>query len=240
MSAVPLVLLAGMNCTSDLWAGCGLDDALTPIVDADDLDSQVDELLRRLPEAFLIGGLSLGAIVAMAVAVRAPERVHGLFVTAANAKAPTSLQRDAWRSWLGRLDAGASPADLQAEILPLLLSPRARSTRPDLVRRTLRMGEETPSTVLAAQLRLQATRVNLLPHLRRSAVPTLVVAGVGDALCPPNFHDEIASAVVGARTARLDAGHLVPLEQPAALGAIVREWRAGLSPEPRAGRAGAS
>lgn len=242
--AVPLVLLAGMNCTPDLWTGCGLDDALTPAVDADALDAQVDRLLRDLPRTFVIGGLSLGAIVAMEVAVRAPERVRGLCVTAANAKAPTATQRIGWRAWRDRLSAGETPADLQADILPLLLSPRARVARPDLVERTLRMGEQTPDAVLAAQLRLQATRIDLLPRLRAVRVPTLVIAGVDDALCPPSFHEEIAATVAGARLERIDAGHLVPLERPEQFGGIVRDWRArdgggSLSPAPRAGRAGA-
>lgn len=240
--AAPLVLLAGMNCTADLWTGCGLDDAITPTVDADNLDAQVERLLRVLPERFVIGGLSLGAIVAMALTVRAPERVRGLLVTAANAKAPTPRQVEGWADWLARLSAGESPVDLQAGILPALLSAHARANRPDLVRRTLRMAEETPPEVLAAQLRLQATRVDLVPRLRDVAVPALVVAGVDDALCPPAFHDEIAAAVAGARRERLDAGHLVSLERPEEFGALVREWRVRVEAEPfsRAPRSGRS
>lgn len=228
VSAAPLVLLAGMNCTADLWTGCGLDDALTPALDADDLDAQVDRLLRRLPARFVIGGLSLGAIVAMALAARAPERVVGLCVSAANAKKPTPGQYEGWAAWLTRLSAGETPAELQAGIVPVLLSERVRESRPDLVERTLRMGAATPSRMLAAQLRLQASRVDLRPRLRAVAVPTLVIAGSCDALCPPSFHDEIAAAITGARQEQLETGHLVPLERPAEFGALVQAWRAGL------------
>ena len=73
--ALPLVLLPGMNCTADLWAGCGVDDALTPVLAEQSIDTQVDRLLAELPPLFVLGGLSLGAIVAMALVVRAPERV---------------------------------------------------------------------------------------------------------------------------------------------------------------------
>lgn len=228
MPPVPLVLLAGMNCTPDLWTGCGLDDAVTPVMDVGDLDAQVDRLLAELPDTFVIGGLSLGAIVAMAVAARAPERVSGLCIAAANAKAPTSTQRAGWQRWLDGLAAGETPVELQAGILPLLLSPRVRASRPDLVRRVLRMGEETPDAVLAAQLRLQATRIDLRPGLRAVRTPSLVIEGTDDALCPPSFHDEIAAALPEVRRERLDAGHLVALERPAEFGAAVRSWRAGL------------
>lgn len=233
MPAVPLVLLAGMNCTPDLWTGCGLDHALTPEMDADGLDAQVDRLLGELPPTFVIGGLSLGAIVAMAVTVRAPERVRGLVVTATNAKAPTPAQRAGWAGWLARLSAGGTPAQLQSEILPVLLSERVRTTRPDLVERTLRMAEQTPDATLAAQLRLQATRVDLLPGLGAVRVPSLVIAGRDDALCPPDFHDEIAAALEGSRLEQLEAGHLVPLEQPDAFGELVRDWRAEVDATPQ-------
>ena len=59
----PLVLLAGMNCTADLWTGCGLDDALTPKLTRSSIQAQIDALLAELPWRFVIGGLSLGAIV---------------------------------------------------------------------------------------------------------------------------------------------------------------------------------
>ena len=87
--ALPLVLLPGMNCTADLWTGCGVDDALTPVLDEQSIDTQVDRLLAELPPLFVLGGLSLGAIVAMALVARAPERVARLCLASTNAKAPT-------------------------------------------------------------------------------------------------------------------------------------------------------
>lgn len=235
----PLVLLAGMNCTRDLWTQGGLDDALTPDLTIDHLDRQIDRLLDELPPVFVIGGLSLGAIVAMSLVVRAPHRVAGLLVAAANAKAPTDAQRSAWRGWEDRLAAGESPRALQRGILPALLSSRARAERPDLVERTLRMGADTPADALGAQLRLQATRVDLRPALRSVNVPTLVVSGAEDALCPPAFHEEIAEAVPGARLETVDAGHLIPLERPDAFGAIVRRFRTEVSRARSVGCAGA-
>ena len=221
----PLVLLSGMNCTGDLWAGCGLDDAATPVLDLPSMDAQLDRLLGSLPDRFLLGGLSLGAIVAMAMVLRAPERVAGLCLVSTNAKAPTPTQRAGWDDWLRQLDEGISPADLQSGILPMLLSPAA-AARPRLVARTLAMGEETGSVTLGRQLRLQGTRVDLRSHLRAVTVPTLVVSGARDAICPPAFHDEIAGVIPNAELVTLEGGHLLPLEQPREFGDAVRAWRA--------------
>lgn len=225
MSAVPLVLLAGMNCTADLWAGCGLDDALTPELVEGSIDAQVEHLLDTLPPVFALGGLSLGAIVAMALVARAPSRVAGLCLVSTNAKAPTDAQRESWRGWIDRLDSGETPRQLQASILDALLTPEVVATRPDLVARTLAMGEATGADVLRSQLRMQATRTDLRPGLRAIEVPTLVVSGAVDTICPPHFHTEIANEARGARVVSLAAGHLLPLMQPAPFGALVRSWR---------------
>lgn len=222
----PLVLLAGMNCTADLWTGCGLDDALTPALREDDMEVQVDRLLADLPPTFVLGGLSLGAIVAMAVAVRAPSRVAGLCLVSTNAKAPTPAQLTSWSAWETALDAGASARHLQSGILDVLLATHAAAARPDLVDRTLAMADATGSVALRVQLRLQRTRTDLRPGLRGVTTPTLVVSGAEDAICPPQFHTEIASAVRGSRMVSLDGGHLLPMERPDAFGALVRTWRA--------------
>lgn len=220
----PLVLLPGMNCTAELWAGTGLEGALTPDLDVPDMNGQVDRLLSGLPPTFVVVGLSLGAVVGIALAQRAPERVAGLCVMSVNAKAPTDVQRAGWQDWLDRLDAGESPRSLQRSVLAGLLSTDA-AARPDLVERTLRMGDDTGADALRAQLQMQATRVDLRSGLRGLAIPMLVINGQRDVICPPAFHAEIVGAVARARSVSIDGGHLLALERPAEIGSLVRNWR---------------
>lgn len=220
----PLVLLPGMNCTEDLWTGMGLDDAITPRLDEPSMAAQVDRLLAELPPVFMLAGLSLGAIVGMALAQRAPERVAALCVMSTNAKAPTDAQRAGWQDWTDRLDAGETPRSLQESLLPALLSDAGR-TRSDLVERTLRMGDDTGEPALRAQLKMQATRTDLRPGLGGLKMPVLVVSGQQDAICPPAFHAEIAAAVPQARFVSIEGGHLLTLERAADVGSLVRSWR---------------
>lgn len=227
MSA-PLVLLPGMNCTGDLWTGTGLDveaGVVQPVLDRPGLRAQVAALRRELPTRVVLVGHSLGGIVAMALALAAPERVDGLCLVSTNAKAPTPAQHDGWRDWIARADAGTSPRALQEGILEPLLGAEVAATRPDLVERTLRMGDETGAALLRAQLEMQLTRVDLLSRLSSLQMPTLVVSGLDDVICPPRFHTEIVEEVDGARLVSLDAGHLLPLERPREFGDLVRSWR---------------
>lgn len=226
----PLVLLAGMNCTADLWADCGLDagdgGVIRPMLDRPTIADQVSTLLAALPESFVIVGHSLGGIVGMAVALADPSRVAGLCLVSTNAKAPTDAQRDGWQRWLAALDGGVEPRALQNSILSPLLGASVVRDRDDLVQRTLRMGDDTGAERLRAQLAMQLTRTDLLSRLSELAVPTLVVSGLDDVICPPRFHTEIASAMPDARLVSLDAGHLLPLERSREFGRLLRSWLA--------------
>lgn len=215
-SSPPLVLLPGMNCSARLWGPAGA-GALHPVLDRPTLDEQVEALLDALPARFALGGLSLGGIVAMALTRRAPERVAGLCLMATNARPPTPEQRAGWDAALTRLDDGAPARALQP--LELLLHDRSLDAT------ALRMADETGERCLAAQLRLQGTRVDQRPALPAVAVPTLVLAGEQDRLCPVERHTEIAELVPDARLHVLPGvGHLLPVEAQDTVAALLGEW----------------
>lgn len=229
---VPLLLLPGMNCSPHLWHDVVQELKLDPAgssrqvtvrsLDRPCLDEQVDGLLDRLPARFAIGGLSLGAIVAMAVRRRAPERVAGLFLVATNARPPTDAQRAAWSGQRERLASGATARDLQQELLPLLLG---SDPRPPLVDRTLEMADEEGDETLVAQLALQSTRVDERPALAAATVPCTVVAASADRICPVERQAEIHGLVSGSELVVVDgAPHLVTLSHPRRVAAAAAAW----------------
>jgi pimeloyl-ACP methyl ester carboxylesterase len=207
-----------------LWSGCGLEGSITPTLDEPTIDGQVEQLLDTLPRRFALAGLSLGGILGMSLSRRAPERVARLCLISTNAKAPTDVQRQGWRAWRERMALGETPRDLQRDILGVLLSGPAQDRNPGLRERVLRMGDDTGAARLDAQLRMQATRVDELSALPKLRMPVLVVSGTADAICPPQFHQDIAAAVPGARLASADAGHLSPMERPNEVGRFLRSW----------------
>ena len=222
---IPLVLLPGMGCSPDLWSGLELDaDPVTPVLEEPDLDAEVDRLLALLPPRFALAGLSLGAIVAMALVRRAPERVERLALVSTNAPAPTPAQHAGWAEQRRTLAERGARA-LQTGLLAHLLSPAVVAHRPDLVQRTLAMADDVGDARYDAQLRLQGTRVDERPGLRAVRCPTLVLAARQDRLCGLERHTEIAGLVPGATLAVVaDCAHLAPLEQPAAVSDHLRRW----------------
>lgn len=221
----PLVLLPGMGCSPDLWSGLELAAVtVTPVLEEPDLDLEVDRLLGLLPERFALAGLSLGAVLAMALVRRAPERVERLALLSTNPYPPTQAQLAGWVE-LRRGLATGGPRALQTGLLPSLLSPAVLAARSDLVERTLTMAEGVGEARYDAQLRLQATRVDERPGLRAVGCPTLVLAARQDRLCPLSRHEEIAALVPGAELVVVEeCAHLSPVEQPGVVGGHLRRW----------------
>lgn len=221
----PLVLLPGMGCTPALWSRLQLEaELVTPVLEQPDLDAEVDRLLALLPDRFALAGLSLGAIVAMALVRRAPDRVTRLALLSTNPYGPTPAQRAGWLEQRRRLATG-SAGELQTSLLPVLLSPAVLAQQPDVVDLMVEMAEQLGEDRYDAQLRLQATRVDERPGLAALGCPTLVLAARDDRLCPLERHEEIARLVPGSELAVLeDCAHLSPLEQPAAVSAPLRRW----------------
>ena len=207
------VLLPGMGCSERLWADLALEQALTPRLTEPSLTDQVSRLLDELPSRFALVGLSLGAVVAMALTRTAPERVRRLVLLSTNPYAPTEQQLRDWRRTRARLAAGVSARRVQQELLPMLLTASTLRSRPAVVETTLAMAADVGEAELDAQLRLQTTRVDERPGLRNVRCPTLVVAARHDRLCPLDRHAEVVTLVPGARLQVVEhAAHLSPLE----------------------------
>jgi pimeloyl-ACP methyl ester carboxylesterase len=230
-----VVLLPGMNCSPRLWQPVlespALDaprsgerlDVVQPELRGRCLDDCVDRLLAQLPPRFSLAGLSLGAIVALAVVRRAPERVARLALLAVNPRAPRPDQQAAWAAQRRLLAEGGTARSLQEELLPVLVSPYRRSSALDEV--VLKMADEVGEAALDDQLAIQQTRCDERPALSRVAVPTLVLAGADDALVPVERHEEVRAAVAGARLEVLErTGHLSTLEAPDAVATALSAW----------------
>lgn len=220
MTGAGMLLLAGMNCDHDMWTGTGLERGAAVAIDRPDMSEQIRVTAEMIEEPAVLVGSSLGAIVAMALAVERPELVRALVLTSTNAQAPTDAQYASWQRWRELLAAGSTPAALQRSILPSLVGAGEGSA----AERAVAMGERTSRYRLDAQLRLQATRRDLLPELAQTTVPTLVIAPRDDALCPLAFHRGIAEVMPRASLVEVAGHHLMPIEAPEEFGRLVSGW----------------
>lgn len=225
---LPLVMLPGLLCDERLWSdqARALSDIADPqIADLTQDDSVADMAARALaaaPPRFALTALSMGGYVAFEIMRQAPERVSRLALLATSA-APDSPERAATRrKAIESLKLGRF-VGVTTRLLPQLV----HSSQVDGL-----VGQEVRAMAArvggAAFLRQQTAilgRPDSRPTLATITVPTLVAVGDSDVLTPPAESEEIHAGIAGSRLHLFEAcGHLPPLEKPAAVSALLRDW----------------
>jgi pimeloyl-ACP methyl ester carboxylesterase/predicted ester cyclase len=220
ISAVPLVLLPGTLCDERLFAP--LLERLAPRqatilpVDRDDPVELAAALLDRAPPRFALLGFSLGGLIALEMSLLAPERIAGLALIGSNARSRAP-------------EAPPHPASPEEAIAAAWPDAVGRSHHDDVDLRMLlaAMAENIDEAQHTAQKRLADRRTDKRDRLAQLTMPTLILAGAEDTVCPPALQHELATRLPDARLALIEgAGHFAPLEAPDALASHVAGWLA--------------
>jgi len=176
----------------------------------EDLGSDLLALLdRREIERASLCGLSIGGMVSMWVAARAPERVERLVVCC------TSAQLGPPESWLERaatVRAGGVEAVADA-VLARWFTPGYARAHPEVVERMRATLIATPREGYASCCEAIAA-MDLTPDLPGIRAPALVVSAAEDPAVPPEHGRRIAELIPGARFEVIpDAAHIANIEQ---------------------------
>ena len=225
----PLVLLPGMMCDARLFAPQVAAIADRPVIVADVTGADTTAALARAvlteaPARFALAGLSMGGIVAMEVLAQAPERVAGLCLMDTNPKAEHPGFAASRGPQVARVEAGKLEAVMREELMPRYLAAGSDRAILDVC---MAMARDLGPEVFARQSRALAGRTDRQAALRGVAVPTLVLCGREDALCPLHRHEAMHALIPGSTLAVIEgAGHLPVLEAPEAVNAHLRDWLA--------------
>jgi pimeloyl-ACP methyl ester carboxylesterase len=172
-------------------------------------------------ESAVVGGVSMGGYVALALARLDPGRVRGLVLVDTQATADDEAGR-ARREAVAVDVTQNGVAGLVAGMLPKLL---AVGTNDGVRQRIESMMLKQDARGVAAASRGMGARVDSKDLLARFSGPTLVIVGEHDAITPPAKAKEMADLVNGAQLEIVpDSGHLTNLEQPAAFKRLLEQF----------------
>jgi 3-oxoadipate enol-lactonase len=245
-TGVPLLLAHGFPLDHSMWSGQldGLSDRCRVIAPdlrgfgasdvvpgvatmqqmADDLAGVLDALAIREPVIFC--GLSMGGYVAWQFALRHRTRLAKLILCDTRAIADTP-DAAAGRLKTAERVLKEGPGVVAEAMLPKLFSPNTQKAQPQIIEATRQVMLRTKPTGIAAALHGLAQRPDVTEHLPKIDVPTLVICGEHDAIAPPTEMEQFAAKMPQARFVKIaDAGHMAPLEAPAAVNAAIREFLA--------------
>ena len=232
--ALPIIFLHGVGSDKSAWApqlahfgetrraialdtpGYGESDPL-PAGEGAPHDRFAEAILASLDELQIerahVSGLSLGGVVAIALADQAPQRVAALVLADTFAVHPDGaaiLERS--------LAASQDMVAMARARIPALLANGAEGAVADELVKVM-------SRIEPAAFRFGAHAVWPVDQRDRAvriAVPTLVLCGSKDRVTPPALSDELAMLIPNARRQNIDgAGHLPNLEQARAFNSAV-------------------
>ncbi|HMC09035.1 MAG TPA: alpha/beta hydrolase [Actinomycetota bacterium] len=189
------------------------------------IDTHADDVAATIAslgvEQADVAGLSMGGYVAFALWRRHPELVRSLILADTRA-GPDSPDGKRSREATADLVRAGEVEALADAMLVRLLSP---GTGGEVRRRIRTMFRETPATTSVADLIAMRDRPDSWPDMGTIGVPALVLRGDEDTLTSPEEAESQARAILQARCVTIPgAGHVSPLENPAAFNAAVREF----------------
>ena len=225
----PLVLIPGMMCDARLFgpqiaAFSGWRTLVCmPIVGRASVKDLAADVLANAPKRFALAGLSMGGIVAMEILRQEPKRVDRIALMDTNPLAEDDQIKALRLPQMVKVRAGALGTVMRDEMKPHYLSetPQRQSILDLCMEMALSLGPH----VFLDQSRALMDRPDQTDILRALDVPSLILCGRDDALCPVSRHELMAALIPNAHLEIIEgAGHLPTLEKPNLTNAALARW----------------
>ncbi|MFV7360758.1 alpha/beta fold hydrolase [Citrobacter portucalensis] len=233
MSNIPLVFLNGTACDAELWKL--VIDKLAyqeVIIESPVEGSSVDDcarlLLEKLPERFYVAGFSLGAIIALHMMKRAPERLAGVVLIAVN-PLPLSPETIAVRrEALKEAQKMTLRYLIENKLWQNYVAPHQKNNL-QLKAEIIGMGERMGMKTFLQQSQLSLFREDCRAAFNDFQHPILLISGQQDKLCLSAWHHDLAASNPHSKWEDIEySGHFIPLEAPDACADFMQAFLAGL------------
>ena len=179
------------------------------------MQASVSDILARAPSSFALVGTSYGGMLALEVALAAPERVTALWLMGCDPAGPKQGGPDLAKGLTATPDA-------VIDMLSGLVVAKAATEEAALFKA---MAQRVGGEAGAAQALALQGRQETISRLKGLTIPTLVVWGDEDALVPVEIGRGLANGLSHAHFHVLKGcGHLPTFERPAECAALFREF----------------
>lgn len=199
--------------------GHGLSDAGFDSGEPAGIEGLADDAIALIEAAgcgpVVFVGLSIGGLIAQAVAARRPDLIRALVLSNTAARIGTA---DTWQARIDAVNTGGL-AGIADAVMERWFAPAFRAT-PDLALwRNMLVRTPAPGYTAACAAIAAADLTAATAALR---LPALVIAGEADGATPPDLVQATAALIPGAAFHVLPgAGHLPCVETPAAYAALL-------------------
>lgn len=180
-------------------------------------------VLAQSPDEFALLGLSMGGILAMEFMYQAPERITHLALLDTNPRAELDVVKLRRGPQIERVKNGGLSQIMRDEMKPnyLVDSPN----KLDILNLCMVMAEDLGKQAFINQSIALRDRPDYQNVLKGVDIPTLIMCGREDVLCPIERHVLMHELISGSVLHIVDnAGHLPTLEQPEIVNKALDKW----------------
>lgn len=232
---IPLVLIPGMMCDARLFApqiaAFSHKTAIhvAPISAHNTIQDLAKDILDNAPPTFALAGLSMGGIVAMEMLRQAPHRIVKLALLDTNPKAETEEVKKGREPLMVSVRQGGL-AEVMSKTIPKYFVPEENlltKANRDIVEICSAMSCTSGVEAYINQSLALRDRPDQQETLRqvKDNVPTLILCGEGDQLCPVERHTLMKSLIPHANLKVIKGvGHLPTLQSPEQTNLALESW----------------
>ncbi len=230
MNKLPVLLIPGTLCTPEVF-DCQIKAVKTYAPQVDVVSFDLEDSISEMAETAMQGiagtsgtaivGFSMGGMVAMEIARRAPERVARLALVNSNSHADLSERSMARSKHLKQAREQGMVSVIRQYYLDQYLA------KPNLETHELitRMAKELGVDCFASQVEALATRQDSSSTLASVDCPTLIIGSSNDKLCPPDEQIRMHKLVNDSSLELIpDCGHFSLLEKPELVNRAIENW----------------
>ncbi len=222
-----MLLVPGFMLDADLWR-----DVVPPLSEFGpatyaDLaqDSSIPAMARRAlgeaPSKFVLVGFSMGGYVAREIVRQAADRVTALILIATSARGDSDVELQRKAAIAGQTGSAVFKGLSRTAVVSSLHPDNAE--RVDIVARIQAAGQRLGGDLFRRQSLID--RRDERDDLKTIRCPTLVIAGEQDRLRSRTEALELHQGIAGSGFEIIEnTGHMVPMEAPQRLAAVICEW----------------
>jgi len=215
----PIVLLPGTLCNERMWSDQKkvlsnyTDVFIGDLSKCSSISSMAESVLKESPKYFNLAGLSMGGMVAIEIMKQSPERIKKLALLDTNPYLPTKEQISNWEYFISLSEAGRFREVTENHLIKNLLS--QNNSDETLKSTIIKMSDEIGKEAMIKQMNALMQRPDLTVELPNIQVPTKVIVGKEDTVCPVEMSEYIVSEIPESTLEIIEgAGHLSSLEKP--------------------------
>ena len=210
----------------------GFGRSSAPQSDAGSIQTYAQDVLAVMDrleiQKAVVGGMSMGGMIAFEMYRRAPERFSGLALLTTTANPAGNVEQAIWNAIANKAEAKGS-ASLVPELMKDMLTGATQAKKPELVRFLSGLIEGASKIGAVTAARALATRPDSLPTLATITVPTLIVAGREDTLIPLVFSQKMQQGIKGSKLVVIEgASHAAVIEASGAVNRALLTWARNL------------